>query len=224
MSFLNQLKKQAEELQSQQDDGQRNIARNLRLVEAAAAIGRQYLMELGTNLEVLKPAPRVRYSFDRHVVLDGLPREDFRFDARRKVLRDIDVIDFAFIACVVRGPRDVTVSKDFVNEIEAMERKLECAQILHQKQQVRDPGTGKLREVRYTFDADVQVSTRMVCEHDRGTIVFVNRNLDGLETVEVEFAAHEITQARMDELARWWVGEPHRFFDHALAVKRVEAR
>jgi len=99
MSFLDDLKKQAGNLQAQQDDGQRTIMRNTQLVEAAARTLR-----------------------------------DFRFDARRKLLRDIEVIDRVLIAGIVRG------------------------------------------------------------------------------------------QARLDELARWWVGEPNRFLDDALNLRRVEAR
>ena len=50
------------------------------------------------------------------------------------------------------------------------------------------------------------------------------RNLDGLETVECELPAHLVNQARLDDLARWWVGEPNGFLDGALELRRSEAR
>ena len=78
--------------------------------------------------------------------------------------------------------------------------------------------------MRYLFDADLQVSTRVLCDHDRGRLRFALRNLDGLESVDCEFPAHEITQARLDDLARWWVGEPNRFLEGALELRRTEAR
>ena len=103
MSFLDDLKKQAGNLQAQQDDGQRTIMRNTQLVEAAARTLRDYLMELAANLDVIRPAPRLRYALDKRVVLEALPRAEFRFDARRKLLRDIEVIDHVLIAGIVRG-------------------------------------------------------------------------------------------------------------------------
>ena len=224
MSFLDDLKKQAGSLQARQDDGDRTLGRNTQLVEAAAQATRLYLMELAAQLEVIRPAPPVRYALDRRVVLERLPRADFRFDARRKILREQEVLDYVFIACTVKSDRAVQIGKDFVNEIEGLERRLEQAVITFERQPLRQAENGKLIEMRYAFVADVQVSTRVICQHDRGTLEFALRNLDGLETVDCEFAAHQVNQARLDELARWWVGEPNRFTEGALGLRRTEAR
>ncbi len=224
MGFLDDLKKQAGNLQTQQDDAQRAIVRNTQLVEAAAKSVRAYLLELATNLEVIRPAPRVRYALDKRLVLEGLPRQEFRFDARRKLLRDVEVHDYMFVVAVVHGPRDQVMAKDFVNEMEGLERRLEQAAIFFRKEPVRQASDGRLQAMRYVFDADLQVSTRVLCDHDRGRLRFALRNLDGLESVDCEFPAHEISQARLDDLARWWVGEPNRFLEGALELKRSEAR
>jgi hypothetical protein len=64
-----------------------------------------------------------------------------------------------------------------------------------------------------------------VPNHDAGTLRFSFSNLDELETVECEFAPHEVGQSRrLDELARWWLGEPNRFLDGAAQLRRIEAR
>ncbi|MFO1270292.1 MAG: hypothetical protein U1F50_01180 [Rubrivivax sp.] len=224
MGFLDDLKKQAGNLQAQQEDAQQVAARNTLLVEAAAKTLRSYLLELASNLDVIRPAPKVRYVLDKRLVLDSLPRQDFRFDARRKILRDVEVIDHVFVVGMVRGPRDQVLAKDFVNEMEALERRLGQAAIFFRKEPVRHAADSRLLEMRYLFDADLQVSTRVLCDHDRGRLRFALRNLDGLESVDCEFPAHEITQARLDDLARWWVGEPNRFLEGALELRRTEAR
>ena len=49
-------------------------------------------------------------------------------------------------------------------------------------------------------------------------------NLDGFETVTVEFPAFEVGSARLDELARWLVGEPHTVsLKDGQQLRRVEA-
>ncbi len=224
MGFLDDLKKQAGTLQAQQEDAQVVVARNTQLVEAAARTLRSYLMELASNLEVIRPAPRVRYALDKRLVLENLPRQDFRFDARRKILRDLEVVDYVFVVAMVRGPQDQVLAKDFVNEMEGLERRLNQAAVFFRKEPVRNGADGRLLEMRYAFDTDLQVSTRVLCDHDRGRLRFALRNLDGLESVDCEFPAHEITQGRLDELARWWVGEPNRFLEGALDLRRTEAR
>jgi hypothetical protein len=224
MGFLDELKEQAARLQHQHDDGQRSLERNALQVDGAAKTVRQYFMELAANLDLIRPAPPVRYMLDRRVVVERLPRSDFRFDARRKTLREQEVIDYVFIACTVKSGQQVQLAKNFVNDIESLERRLEQAVIAYDRQSLRQAENGKLVEVQYSFTADVQLSTRVLCRHDSGTLQFVLRNLDGLETVDCEFAAHQINPARLDELARWWVGEPNRFGEGALALRRTEAR
>jgi len=224
MGFLDDLKKQAGSLQAQESDSQQSLARSTQLVEAAARGAQRYLMDLASNLDVIRPPSKQRYVLDKRVVVEALPLVDFRYDARRKILRDQEVIDHVVMGCSVRSGRKLQLSKDFVNEMEQLERRLEQAVVTFEREPVRHPDNGKLIEVRYAFVADVGLSVHLRCDHDRGLLHFSVRNLDGLETVECEFAAHLVTQARLDELARWWVGEPHRFLDGAAGLRRIEAR
>ena len=52
---------------------------------------------------------------------------------------------------------------------------------------------------------------------------FQLHNLDGFESVSLELPAIEVGSARLDELARWIVGQPHRFLDGAQNLRRIEA-
>ena len=89
---------------------------------------------------------------------------------------------------------------------------------------VRDPHTGRFVENRYEFTADLVAGVRVLPQHEEGTLRFVVQNLDGLINVEGSLPAHEITTARLDELAKWWVGQPHRFFDGARELRHIEPR
>ena len=47
-------------------------------------------------------------------------------------------------------------------------------------------------------------------------------NLEGFETVTVQFPAFEVGSQRLDELARWIVGEPNGFLRGGQQLRRVE--
>jgi hypothetical protein len=51
----------------------------------------------------------------------------------------------------------------------------------------------------------------MIPDHDTAWIQFQVVNLEGFETVTVQFPAFEVGSQRLDELARWIVGEPNGF-------------
>jgi hypothetical protein len=224
MGFLDDLKRQAESLQSEQQQGGANAQRNTMLAEAAATNAYRYLMELSKQLEVIKPHAHARYTLDKRTSFDRLPLVDFRFDARRKIVGDKEVLDTIGFACTARSGQKLVISKDFVNDIEQLEGRLRQGGVHFQAEPVRNPGTGKLIEMIYTINADFRVSLSITPLHERAVLKFSLHNLDGLETVECEFPAHEVSQARLDELARWWVGQPHRFLDGAQALRRQEPR
>jgi hypothetical protein len=78
--------------------------------------------------------------------------------------------------------------------------------------------------MRYEFDADIAAGARMVPDHDGGTLEFTVHNLDGLGSVVAQFSALEVGSQRLDELAKWLVGQPHRFLAGALSVRHIEPR
>ena len=225
MSYLDDLKRKAAELQAAKSVDQETLRRNTGLVEAAAQAAARYLMDLGKQLEVLRPISKVSYGFDKKTRLEGFPMVDFRFDARRKRLREQDLIDHISFSCMVRGKDTVTLRKDFVPDSKRLEARIWQSGAHCQTETARNPETGHFVEMRYVFVPEVRLSLKIVPNHDGGTLRFAFNNLDDLETVECEFAPHEIGQTRrLDELARWWLGEPNRFLEGATQLRRIEAR
>jgi hypothetical protein len=77
--------------------------------------------------------------------------------------------------------------------------------------------------MRYAFVGDIAASVVVIPDHERGRVRLELANLEGFETVTVEFPAFEIGSARLDELARWILGEPNTFLKNGQALRRVEA-
>lgn len=223
MSFLDNLKRQADAMKNQQGEDLALYARNAALVEAACKSAWQYWLDLAGQLNVLQPVPRHRISFDKTTAVDGLKRCDWRVDARKKMHRDQEVHDHVVIHAVQKTGQKLEIVKDFPPEIERLENRLRQAGITADTKWVRQHDSGRLEHVRFTFTADINMMAKIHPEHDQGRIRFQITNFDTLETVTAEFPATAVGSEALDQLARWMVGEPNTFLQLAETVKRVEA-
>lgn len=227
MGYLDELRQKAAALSARQRSDDAEFVRRAEATDAACQTTFRYWLELVRQLEVLRPAVPARYVFDpRHVldgVLDHLRFEDFSVDERRTRLRDLDVCDHVVVGSWVRGRRRMVIDKDFPTEMERLEARLaQAGMAAATPEMVRDGPSGKFRFARYEFEADVHVGVRLVPEHAEARVRFAVQNFDGLATVVVEFAAEAVNVDLLDELARWWLGEPNRFLAGGRIVRRID--
>ena len=223
MGFLDDLKRQADALKARQTIDTAALARNTALAEAACKASFGYLNTLVSQLEVLRPTSAARFTLDRQHVFEGLALSDFHIDARRKRLRDEEVFDFIVLHWQIKSGRKLQLLKDFMPEIERLEPRLRQSGAQVEAEPVRNPDNGKLQGMRYTFSADFVGSVRITPNHDAGRMHFQLHNLDGFESVSIEFPAIEVGTVRLDELARWLAGQPHAFLAGGSDLRRVEA-
>jgi hypothetical protein len=223
MGFLDDLKRQADALQAQQQTDSAALERQAQLADAACRSAFSYLDTLVRQLLVLKPVSKVRYELDKKTRFEGLPITNLKVDARRKKLRGTEVFDHVALHARLTDGRKLQLVKDFLPEIEKLESRLRQSGAPVHAQPVRNPDNGKLVEVRYELHVDFVLGLRVTPDHDRGRLAFKLMNFDGFETVELELPAIEVGSARLDELTRWLLGEPHRFLEGAQALRRVEA-
>ena len=223
MGYLEDLKRQADDLLAQQRQDIGALQRNTLLTDAACQTTSRYLATLARQLNVLQPVSKTIWRLDRKTSFSQLRFTDFRADARMKKLRDAEVFDRVVLSFAAKTGTRVTLAKDFPPEIEKLESRLRQCGAEYDSEVVRDPATGKFVEKRFELVADFQSSIRVLPDHDSGRIVFHVANLDGFETVSVVFPAFEVGSARLDELARWINGEQHAFLRDGQHVRRVPA-
>ena len=223
MGFLDELKRQADAVKAQHTTDIDALDRNAMLADSACKSALRYFTTLTQQLNVLQPASKVTYRLDRQHVYAGLRLCDFRADSRMKKLRGNEVFDHVALRCQLKGGQASTIAKDFPPEVEKLEARLRQSGAVFASELIRNPGNGRWQETRFEFTADFNLGLRLTPNHDAGWVHFQLLNLDGLETVTVDFPAIEIGSARLDELARWLVGEPNGFLEDGHNVRRVEA-
>ena len=88
MSFLSELKSQANALQGLELGAQRDLMAGAEACEKACRIALAYLQDLCAQLNVIQPVAPGSYSLDGKVPFPALAQLNFRCDARRKMLRN----------------------------------------------------------------------------------------------------------------------------------------
>lgn len=214
MSFLNQLKAQAQTVQLQQQDVQQAQADRIESVERAAQATWRYLNELAVQLNVLKPdGPRL--SLDGKTPWPALQGSDFRVDARRKTVSRHEVIDFIAMGwrlspkmgVVVQG----SVSANFLPEMERIEARLHAANVSFDRVEKRVPPRNALQSVRYDYQTEARAGLRIVADHVAGELEFRMVGVTALDVLTKRIEASQIQTALLDELAKLLVGSSSRF-------------
>lgn len=223
MSFLNDLKQQAEHVRAGRTLDQAALQQKVDTTQQACQLTFKYWLELARQLNVLKPVSRARYTFDARVVLEQPAFTTFRADIRRKGFLDRDVTDHVALNWDIPTGQDVHLVKNFPADMQRLQARIDQGGVRCDPYLVRNPDTGKLSEVRYGFVADLQAGVKLQPDHERAQVSFVVDNVDGLTRWVVQFDASQVDEPLLDELARWIVGQPHQFPARGTVAQLREA-
>lgn len=211
MSFLNDLKKQADQLRAGQGVDKAVLQARIDATEQACQIVFKYWVDLCAQLDVLQPLARGRFVFDSKVIFEGCRLASFRPDIRKRSVNGVQMTDHVALNCDIRTGQQVRLVKDFPTEIERLERRILQSGVQCIPEPLRDPETNKLIEVRYQFVADMQAGVRLKPNHDDATVQFTVDNLEGLTRWVIAFEAAQVNVPLLDELAKWIAGQPNEF-------------
>ena len=124
MGFLDDLKRQADAAKAAETTDIGALERNAALADAACNTALKYLNSLVQQLNVLKPVSKVTYWLDKRHAIDKLKLVDFKADARRKRLRGNEVFDHVVFRYVLKSNQRLSLTKNFINDIELLESRL----------------------------------------------------------------------------------------------------
>jgi hypothetical protein len=214
MSFLNQLKQQAEELRTQQQVKTQSVEEITQSTEAICREINRYLMELAPQLNTIQP-PAPPLSLDGKTRWPAMKLSAFRADQRKKMLRGKEAFDYLAmgwdIAPAIGGKLTGMVSVNFPPDLERVTKSLTHGNIQFERKDIRDPVKNSLRAIEFHYDCRARGSVSIAPDHDQGMLVFRLTNVTGFEVRTVKHAAHGFTTSLLDEMAKLLVGQPNRF-------------
>ncbi|MCD6078396.1 MAG: hypothetical protein K0R89_2334 [Ramlibacter sp.] len=214
MSFLNQLKSQAKALQSERVSEQQGLEERTAATEQAGKLVLFYLQDLARQLSVIQPAGP-QFTLDGRTPWPAMKLVDFRVDARRKMLRNREVIDYIAMGWQVvpqiGGAVSGLVAVNFPTEMRRVEDRLAMGPVKHERREIRKPDNSALLEVRYEYLTQTRGSVVATLDHDHGMVHWRLLNTAGFEIVQTTWPSTRIQQPLMDELAKRLVGQPNNF-------------
>lgn len=214
MSFLNQLKSQANALQNERAQQDSRFGENAERTEAACRTALSYLQDLARQLNVIEPdAPAL--TLDGKTPWPPMKLNAFRVDARRKMLRDREVTDYIGMGwdIVPRLGKPVggLVTVNFPPDLKRVEERLNLGNVKHERHEQRDAEKGSLRFIRFEYITQARGSITITPEHETGALRFRVVNTAGFEALTSSIPADGVTTGLLDELAKRVVGQPNRF-------------
>jgi hypothetical protein len=223
MGYLDELKQQADAAKARLTVDTGALERNTLMTDAVCHSTFRYFSTLAQQLNVLQPVSKAEFRLDANTSFRNLKLGEFHADSRLRKLRNIEVFDHVMLVFEMKSGTRVSLAKDFPPSIDKLEARLaQCGASFH-SDVVRDPNSGRFLEKRYDIAADFRGTVRLTPDHDSAWVQFQIVNLEGFETVTVQFPAFEVGSARLDDLARWIVGEPNAFLRDGHQLRRVEA-
>lgn len=215
MSLLNQLKSQAKSLEQQKSAQDQRVGELSARTEQACGLLLHYLQDLARSLSVIQP-PGPALSVDGKTPWPAMRLVEFRVDARRKMLRDREVVDYMAMGwrIVPQVGEAVTgvVRVNFPTEMRKVEDRLALGMVRHERREVRDAVRNNvLQEVRYEYLTETRGSVVATPLHEQGQIHFRLLNTESLGVTQVTIGVERIGHDLLDELAKRVLGQASLF-------------
>lgn len=218
VSFLNQLKFQANVLQQESSANRDELQANIRRTESAARVVWSYISELSKQLAVITP-PGPALAVDNKKPWPVMKLVDFRYDARKKRIREqgLDQEVYDYVAMGWRSipregnPVSESVSVNFPPDLERVQNRLTIGNVKHERIEVRHPEKGTLQAFQFNYATEARGSITITMNHSKAELAFRLVGLQGFGVQTLSLPASKISNDLMDELAKLIVGQASRF-------------
>ena len=214
MSFLNQLKSQAQNLAVEQTKSSTDVQTNTKQTELACKTVWHYVSELCKTLNVIAPAGP-EFALDKNAVWPPMKLQAFRSDSRKKMLRDQEVVDSISLAWeivpMVGKPGTGVVEVDFVPALERVEKNLHSGGVKFERKDVVQPDKKPRRVIRFEYVTQARGYVTITPDHDNAQIAFRLANAMGFGVKNVTWPVDRMQTEFLDELAKLIVAQPSRF-------------
>jgi len=211
MGLLDDLKKQAELVKTQQSSLESLHEENLKLVEEKMRQAFQYLNELLKQLAVLKPVNPATYSLPGIADLKNLGFSETFIDYRHKRINDRDYFDSISFFIKWGSGETFVVERDMPAAAQKVRDALFGYRMKFEEEETKGQ-RGTATKWRFTARPSIVTDVTIQAEHDQGGLIITAKNLERMGIIDT-FAvpAAELNEALLEEFAKMLLGKPGGF-------------
>jgi hypothetical protein len=206
MGLLDDLKKQADLVKTQQILQESLQGDKLKLVEEKMKQTFQYVHELLKQLTVVKPTNPLMFSIPGVSSLVGLALTDSFIDYRRKRIGDKEYFDTIHFFIKWASGNMVTVNCDDAASAQRAREALWASKVKFEEEEKKST-RGILIGAKYTFPAAILTDITVTADHVQGELLVQAKNLFGVGVEQLKIPAPEVTDDLLEDLAKALIGQ-----------------
>jgi len=210
MGLLDDLKKQAETVKTQQHLKESLQEGNLKLVEEKMRQAFQYVNELLKQLAVLKPVNPLVYSIPGIGDLKNLGFAESFIDYRSKRVADRDCMDSISFYVRWSSEQTLVVERDMPAGAEKVRDVLFAYRLKFAEEEVKGQ-RGVAAVWRFTVQSTIVADVTIRADREQGRLLVTGKNLERLGTDDFAVPAAELNESLLEEFAKMLLGQPGGF-------------
>ena len=207
MGLLDDLKKQADMVKSQQLSQATILEESIKLVEAKMHQTFLYLNDLLKQLVVLKPTNPTVFSIPGVGDFQNLGYAESFINYRKKKIGDKDYYDYITMFIKWNSPVNLTVERDMPAAIQKVNEVLWSFGLKFTEEKIKKPGGG-FEKMKFTVPSTVTCDITITGDHENARIIVKGKHFFRLGADELRIPAGDINEALLEEFAKMLIGQP----------------
>ncbi|HTQ74879.1 MAG TPA: hypothetical protein VMI74_11390 [Burkholderiales bacterium] len=216
MGLLDDLKKQADLVKTQQIQQQTLQGDKLKLVEDKMKQTFQYVHELLKQLGIVKPTSPLVYSIPGVTDFRNLAFAESFIDYRKKKISDKEYFDTIHFFIKWAGPDIYTTEKDMPPAMQRIREALWLSKVKFIEEEKKN-AKGFVVGAKFIVPASVLTDIIIKADHEQGKLHFQTTHMFGLGVEYISIPAQEVNDGVLDDLAKALIGQQSEIRKYRVA-------
>jgi len=207
MGLLDDLKKQADMVKSQQLSQLSMLQESIKLVESKMHQTFLYLNDLLKQLAVLRPTNPTAYSIPGIGDFQNLEFAESFIDYRKKKIGEKDYYNVITFFIKWAAPESLTIERDMPAAIQKVRDVLWSFALKFTEEEIKKPGGG-FQKMKFNLPSAITCDITITADHDNGRLVVKGKHFLRLGADELRIPAGDVDEALLEEFAKMLIGQP----------------
>jgi hypothetical protein len=207
VGLLDDLKKQADLVKTQQILQQNLQGDKVKLVEDKMKQTFQYVHELLKQLAVVKPKSPLVYSIPNVGDFKDLAFAESFIDYRRKRINDKEYFDTIHFFIKWASPETIVIEKDMPPAMQRIRESLWLSKVKFVEEEKKN-ARGFVIGAKFVVPASVLTDIVVKADHEQGRLLFQATHIFGLGVEQFVVPAGEIGEEMLEDFAKALIGQP----------------